>query len=94
MNKLQSNEIQELGFLDVEEFIGVRMSKGGPYELVVITSEANNARYVLNTLVTQKNKVRQFKTLDALDSFLMGIDVEEFTTMSEAAFDEKYVEQG
>jgi len=93
MNKLQSSEIQDLDLnMDIEEVIAVRMGKGGPYELVVLTSAAEEGNY-LNILVTQKNKVRQFKTLDAVDSFLLGIDIYEFTTMSEEAFDEEHVEQ-
>jgi hypothetical protein len=89
MNKLQSNEIQELDLnMSIQEVVAVRM--GGYYELVVITNEES----YLNILVTQKNKVRQFKTLDAVDSFLLGIDIYEFKTMSEKAFDDKHVEQG
>lgn len=88
MNKLQSNEIQELDLnMSIQEVIAVRMK--GYYELVVITNEES----YLNILVTQKNKVRQFKTLDAVDSFLLGINIYEFTTMSEEAFDNKHVEQ-
>ena len=88
MNKLQSNEIQVLDLnMSIQEVVAVRM--GGYYELVVITNEES----YLNILVTQKNKVRQFKTLDAVDSFLMGIGIYEFKTMSEEAFDNKHVEQ-
>jgi hypothetical protein len=88
MNKLQSNEIQELDLnMSIQEVVAVRM--GGYYELVVITNEES----YLNILVTQKNKVRQFKTLDAVDSFLLGIDIYEFKTMSEEAFDNEHVKQ-
>jgi hypothetical protein len=91
MNKLQSSEIQALDLsMKIIEVIAVRTAKGGPYELVVISNEENH----LNILVTQKNKVRQFKTLDAVDSFLLGINIYEFKTMSESAFDEKHTEQG
>lgn len=94
MKKLQSSEIQDLDLrMEIDEVIAVRMGKGGPYELVVLSQEVNEENY-LNILVTQKNKIRQFKTLDAVDSFLLGIDIYEFTTMSEEAFDEEHVEQG
>jgi hypothetical protein len=89
MNKLQSHEIQALDLdMQINETIAVRLD--GYYELVVCTNDGDGD--YLNTLVSQKNKVRQFKTLNAVDSFLLSIDIYEFSVMSEAAFNEKVYE--
>ncbi|HAB39065.1 MAG TPA: hypothetical protein DCE52_13925 [Rhodobacteraceae bacterium] len=89
MNKLQSHEIQALDLdMQINETIAVRFDDY--YELVVCTNDANGE--YLNVLVTQKNKVRQFKTLNAVDSFLLSIDIYGFSVMSEAAFNEKVYE--
>jgi len=89
MNKLQSHEFQELDLnMEIEEVIAVRMTEEGTYSLIAMT---NDQQY-LNVLVTQKNKVRHFKTLNAVDSFLLGININEFTKMSEYKFRREHVE--
>ncbi|MFT6350340.1 MAG: hypothetical protein ACJAYB_003388 [Psychromonas sp.] len=86
MNKLQSHEIQSLDLdMQINETIAVRMD--GFYELVVCTNDADGE--YASVLVTQKNKVRQFKTLNAVDSFLLSIDIDNFVVMSEYDFNEK-----
>jgi hypothetical protein len=90
INKVQSSEIQNLDLnMDIEEVIAVRIGKDKTYRLIVITSEGEGW-IQLSILVSQKNKVRQFKTLDAVDSFLLGIDIYEFTTMSEENFNQQH----
>jgi DNA repair exonuclease SbcCD ATPase subunit len=86
MNKLQSHEINSLNLeMEINEIIVKR--EDSFYEVFVTTNDAEGD--YINVLVTQKNKVRQFKTLDAIDSFLCGLAIYEFTVLSKEQLEER-----
>jgi hypothetical protein len=87
MKTLQSLEIKELNENSlIIDAIAVRMLKSRKYTLMFMTTENKNCA---NLLVTQKNKTREFKTLDSVDSFLLSIKIYNFKVMSEMEFNAK-----
>jgi hypothetical protein len=85
MKYLQSHEIQALNESGkIQQVFAVKKEF---YELVILTADADSQ---LKSLVTQKNALRQFKTLDAVETYLTRIEICKFLVLSYKIFKEDY----